>query len=296
MRGLIARLAPTEGYTLTALDGVRLLRMNRSLARMPVLYEPGICFICQGSKRGFLAGEVYRYDAHHYLVLSVPMPFASEADASPEAPLLGIALSIDPAQVAELALVLDEQAYVGDALPKPMLSTPLDERMGQTLLRLLEALASPLEAKILGPAILREIYFHVLTGQQGGVLRAALAQGGHFGRIAKALRRIHADYHGRLDVGSLARDAGMSVSAFHAHFRQVTSSTPIQYLKATRLHQARLLMIRSGMTAAAASAKVGYESTSQFSREFKRLFGRSPGAEAVQMKQALALSAAPRAV
>ena len=120
-------------------------------------------------------------------------------------------------------------------------------------------------------------------------MRAALTHQGHFGKIARALRRIHQDYQSDLNVTSLACEANMSVPAFHAHFKAVTQCSPIQYVKAARLHKARLLMVRGGVTAASASALVGYESASQFSREFKRMFGRSPVAEAQFMKHTLAL-------
>jgi AraC-like DNA-binding protein len=133
----------------------------------------------------------------------------------------------------------------------------------------------------------RELLYRVLTGPQGAAVHAALTQQSHFGRIGKALRRIHASYDRPVDVATLAREAGMSVAAFHAHFKAVTRSTPIQYLKTTRLHKARLLMVQDGVSAATASHLVGYESSSQFNREFKRFFGRTPASEAEVMKKAL---------
>ena len=150
-------------------------------------------------------------------------------------------------------------------------------------------MGQPLEAQILGPALVREIYFHVLAGEQGSSMRAALAMHGQFGKIARALRRIHASFNEDFSVEKLAREAGMSVPTFHTHFKAVTETSPVQYLKSIRLHQARLHMVRNGMTAAAASAEVGYDSPSQFSREFKRLFGRSPVEEVRRMKAEFAV-------
>jgi len=290
---LIDRLAPSEGQTQSALDGVRLMRANRPHTKSPGLYEPCIGVIVQGCKRIHLGDQIYTWDAQHYLVLSVPMPFTAETEASEAEPLLGISLRMDLVQVAELALALDERERRVEAAPKAMTSTPLDARLSDAILRLLEALTSPVETKILGPSILREIYLRMLTGEQGPAMRAALTHGGHFGKIAKALRRIHAEYHGGLDVETLARDAGMSIPVFHTQFKTVTSTSPIQYVKSTRLHHARMLMVREGVTAASASARVGYESPSQFSREFKRMFGRSPADEAQQMKHLLAVMPAP---
>lgn len=125
--------------------------------------------------------------------------------------------------------------------------------------------------------------------QQGGAIRAALVNQGHFGRVSRSLIYIHDHYTESLTVESLAMLAGLSIPAFHVHFKAITHTTPIQYIKSVRLHQARLLMIRDNMTAAGAASRVGYESASQFNREFKRLFGRSPGDEARSMKVAFSL-------
>jgi AraC-like DNA-binding protein len=295
MAALLKQLAPSEGYTLSALDEVKFMRSNRPVSLTPVLYEPCICIVVQGRKRGYLGDEVYVYDPQHYLVLSVPLPFYSETEASEEEPLLALAIRIDRSTLADLLVAIDQCDGSVAAAPKGMMSTPMDARLGGSVLRLLEALSSPLDARVLGPAIVREICFRVLMGEQGGAMRAALSSQGHFGKIAKALRRIHADYAGALDVTMLAGEANMSVPAFHVHFKAVTQLSPIQYLKSARLHQARLLMVRNDMTASSASARVGYESPSQFSREFKRFFGRSPGEEAELMKRSLALMPAEQA-
>ncbi|MDR5906591.1 AraC family transcriptional regulator [Franzmannia qiaohouensis] len=286
---LLYRLAPQEGYTQSLLNEVRFMRSDRPLKLTPVLYEPSIVIVCQGRKWGYLGDDVYLYDALHYLVLSVPLPFASDTEANPEEPLLAMSIRLDMAVVAELAFMLDQAHARSESTPRGMLSTPLGESMADATLRLLEALSSPTEAQVLAPGIVREIYYRVLVGEQGGSVRAALVQQGQFGRIAKALQRIHADYADALEVGRLASDVGMSTPAFHVHFKAVTQTTPLQYIKSTRLHQARLMMIRDGLTAAGAAARVGYESASQFSREFKRFFGRPPGEEVREMRASLAL-------
>ena len=295
MVALLKQLAPQEGYTLTALAGVRFLRSDRPLASTPVLYEPGIVIVCQGRKRGLWADQVYLYDAQHYLAVSVPVPFTMETDASADEPLLAIYFSLDLPVLAALALQVDELTERSGAAPVGMFSTPMDDALAQTVLRFLEAMSSPVEAVLLGPAIVREIYFRVLIREQGASMRAALAGQGQFGRIAKAVRRIHASFGERLTVTRLAREAGMSIPTFHAHFRSVTQSSPMQYLKSVRLHQARLLMLRNGKTASAASLEVGYESASQFSREFKRFFGLSPGDEVARLKSSFAMPPLPGA-
>ena len=294
MVSLLQRLAPNEGYTQSALEGVRFMRSNRPLGRTPVLYEPSIVIVCQGRKLGFLGEEVYVYDAQHYLVLSVPLPFSTETEASESEPMLAVSLRLDLIELTDLILAIDRSGCHQPSVPLGILSTPLEGDLAEATLRLLHALSSPLDAEILGPAIVREICYRVLIGERGAAMRAALAHQGRFGRVAKALRRIHTDYAQSLDVGRLAEEAGMSVPAFHVNFRTVTLTSPIQYIKSTRLHQARLLMIRDGLTAASASARVGYESPSQFSREFKRFFGRSPADEARDMRASFALSPAAK--
>jgi AraC-like DNA-binding protein len=288
MAALVRRLAPHEGFVPSALDGVNLMRANRSFPRRPVLYEPSICVVAQGRKRGYLGDEVFAYDAQQYLVLSVPLPFEAETEASVEEPFLGISIRIDLAVAAELLLALDEAGGAAAPAPKGICATPLGDDLADAVLRLLDTLCTPVEARLIGPSIVREIYYRVLTGVQGGAIRAGLTHHSQFGKIAKALRRIHAEFDGDLDVGGLAQEAGMSVPAFHVHFKSVTQTSPIQYVKATRLHKARLLMVQEGATAAHAAVRVGYESASQFSREFKRFFGRTPQEEAAAMRSLLA--------
>lgn len=294
---LLDQLAPTEGYTLSPLPGVRFLRSNRPLSRVPVLYDPGIVIVCQGSKRGYLGDRVYCYDAQHYLAVAVPVPFTMETDASEQEPLLAIYMHLDFAVAADLMLQIDQMKIDGGprAKPESLMSTPMDCRLRESVLRLLEAMQDPMEAEILGPALMREIYYRVLTEAQGGALRSALGMRGQFGKIARAIRRIHAAFNLQLTVEQLAGEAGMSVPGFFTHFRSVTHTSPKQYQKSLRLHQARLLMVRNNMTAAAASLAVGYESASQFSREFKRLFGLGPVEEVRRMKNHFAVPPAQSA-
>lgn len=290
MAMLLRNLAPQEGYNLTALSGVRILRSDRLLSRTPVLYDPGIVIVCQGCKRGYFGERIYLYDAQHYLAVSVPVPFVMESDATPEHPLLAIYMHLDFQVAAELMIQIDRLGTPARAdAPQSMMSSPMDAALRTSVLRFLEAMNQPLAAAILGPALMRELYFRVLTGPQGNSLRAALAMQGQFGKIGKALRRIHATYAQPLDLTQLAGEAGMSVATFHNHFKAITRTSPMQYVKSTRLHQARLLMVRQGMTAAAASHAVGYESPTQFNREFKRLFGLAPATETRRMRESFAV-------
>jgi AraC-like DNA-binding protein len=290
MVALLRALAPEEGYNLTTLSDVRILRSDRALSRTPVLYDPGIVIVCQGRKRGYFGDQVYLYDEQHYLAVAVPVPFTMETDATPEHPLLAIYMHLDFRLAAELMIQIDrERALAQSDAPQSMMSSPMDAALRTSVLRFLEALSKPVDAAILGPALLREVYFRVLTGAQGNAMRAALAMQGQFGKIGKALRHIHTSYAQPLDLSQLASEAGMSVPTFHSHFKAITRTSPMQYVKSTRLHQARLLMVRQGMTAEAASHAVGYASPSQFNREFKRLFGLTPAAETKRMLESFAI-------
>jgi AraC-like DNA-binding protein len=289
---LLRTLAPAEGYTLTPLPDVRLLRADRPLSRTPVLYEPGIVIVVQGRKRGLLGDEVFVYDEEHYLVVSVPVPFTMETDASAGEPLLAIYLRLDHAMAAELCIQIDERQGASTATPRGLYASPMEDALSASVLRLLEALANPPEDELLGPALVREIYYRILTGAQGGSLRAALAQQGKFGMVARAIRMIHSRYADALTIDELASEAAMSAPTFHAHFRAMTGTSPMRYVQSTRLHQARLLMLREHTTAARAATAVGYESASQFSREFRRLFGRPPVEEVERMKRNFAMPAA----
>jgi AraC-like DNA-binding protein len=269
---------------------VRVLRADRALARTPVLYDPGIVIVCQGRKRGYFGNRLYLYDAQHYLAVSVPVPVSMETDATPVSPLLALYLHLVFALAAELAAQIDSAGLAKPVqAPQSMLSTPMDGGMRASVLRFVQAMTRPLEAAVLGPGLLRELYFRVLTGPQGSSMREALSLRGQFGRIGKSLRLIHAEYAQPLDVARLADEAGMSVPSFHSHFKVVTQVSPMQYVKSTRLHQARLLMVRHDLTAETASQAVGYTSPSQFSREFKRLFGLTPAAEARRMREGFAI-------
>ena len=293
MVALLKVLAPDEGYNLTALPSVRILRSNRALPRTPVLYDPGIVIVCQGRKRGYFGDQLYLYDERHYLAVSVPVPFNMETDATEEHPLLALYLHLDFSLAAELAEHIDREGVAACApAPQSMMSTPMDDAMQASLLRFLEAMHRPLEAAVLGDGLLRELYFRVLTGAQGSSLREALAMRGQFGQIGRSLRLIHANYAQPLDVAQLADEAGMSIPSFHSHFKSVTQVSPMQYVKSTRLHQARLLMVRNDLTAESAGHAVGYTSASQFSREFKRLFGLTPAAESKRMRERFAIPTA----
>ncbi|MDG3008173.1 AraC family transcriptional regulator [Paludisphaera mucosa] len=287
LAALLDEVAVQEGLHPTAVDGVRVLRRSEPLARAPMVYHPNIVIVGQGRKRAYLGDEVYTYDAFNYLVSSVPMPAECEADASPEEPILIVAVDVEPAMLGELILEMDELSAPVGPTPRGLSTTPMGEDLCGAVVRLLECLKSPLDSRILGRQMVREIAYRVLLGEQGGSLRALASRDDHFARIARVVRYIHAEHARPLGVEELARRAGMSAAVFHQHFKLVTASSPLQYLKRIRLDRARRLMAHDGYNAGAAARAVGYESPSQFSREFKRLFGATPVEEAGQTRARL---------
>ncbi|MCG0994475.1 MULTISPECIES: AraC family transcriptional regulator [Acetobacter] len=285
---LAAELAPRSGYNATSLPNVRILRSEAVLKDVPVLYRPGAVFVLQGGKQGFLNGEIYRYDAEHYLAVSVPVPFRMASQASPAHPLLAIYFDFDLHLAAEIATALKRQAGHDERMQaRSLISSRMAPAMTDVLQRLLHALRHPQELAILGPGLLRELHYRILVGPQGGSLMAALRRNGTTDRIVQSLTLIRERYKEGLSVPELAATAGMSVPSYHVGFKRLTGNTPIQYLKALRLHEARLMIARRQGTLAVIAAEVGYASAAQFSRDFKRHFHRTPTEEAHWMREHL---------
>ncbi|WP_232309201.1 AraC family transcriptional regulator [Gluconobacter cerinus] len=285
---LAAELAPRAGYNNTLLPGIRILRSESVLEDVPVLYRPGAVFVLQGAKQGFLNSEVYRYDADHYLAVSVPVPFRMASQASPEQPLLAIYFDFDLHLAAEIITALEGQVGHDEKLrAKSLVSSQIVPAITDVLQRLLQALHHPQELAILGPALLRELHYRVLVGPQGDALTAALRGNDTTARIVHSLLLIRERYNARLSVPELAAVAGMSVPSYHADFKSLTGTTPIQYIKALRLHEARLMVARRQGSMTMIASEVGYASPAQFSRDFKRHFHRSPTEEAKWMRRHL---------
>jgi AraC-like DNA-binding protein len=257
--------------------GLTCFRTTRTSSAVPSVYTPSICVVGQGVKLATLGKRTYRYDPFHYLVTGAHMPVdATIVEASDRKPFLSLRLGLDPALVRELLADLDDApAPQWDGTP-PLRVSPLDDRLLDAIVRFLQALRDPMERRVLAPAALREIVFHTLTRDQGELLRIAADKKSRAPGVERALHYIHRHLEERLEIGRLAREAGMSSSAFHQRFKAATTMSPIQYVKRMRLHLARQLMVDRGCLAAEAAFRVGYESPSHFSRDFKRLFGQPP--------------------
>ena len=269
-----------DGAYESRLKEVLFFQETRPIPRRPMVYDPGICIVAQGHKIGYLGGRKFRYDANNYLVTSVTMPFDCKTYAHPEEPLRGLYIYIDMAQLHDLIGRMGLHAPVSNGnekvLPHGIGPAVMDEDMADATTRLVKCLQSETESQILGPGLVREIMYRALCGTQAPVLYALARHGGAFSQVAHALKVMQNDYSAKLDVEQLARTARMSASAFHRAFKEITSDSPMQYLKKVRLTKARDLMVQENMKAYIAADQVGYESSSQFSREFKRYFGQSP--------------------
>lgn len=277
---LLKRLIPEESIVATSIDGVKIYRVDKSFDRKPASYNSEIIIIAHGEKRVFLGDTVYTYNPSRYLVLPVPLPVECEAIVSPDGPLLGITIRVDPLTVGEILLELDETRPPADDLHRGIYTAPMTEGIAGAAVRLLEALSLPDDGRILGPMIVREMIYRVLRGENGEALQALARRDRRFFQIAKVLNKIHETYHQSHDIRSLAMEAGMSLSSFHTSFKAVTDVSPLQYIKSVRLHKARELMTQDGVNAYNAALRVGYESPSQFNREYKRFFGITPARDA----------------
>ncbi len=280
LSALFAEIMPHETVLSAPIKGLDLFRIENSFPRTPYAYNSEIIILGQGEKRVYLGNDIYTYDSLHYLVLPVPLPAECEGRAEPGRPILGLSVTINPVEVGEILLDMEDIPKEIQSLPKGIYSAPMNEALYDASIRLLQAIADPQEKKVLAPMIKREIIYRVLQGEKGEILQALAHRNRRFFQIARALQKIHESYSNDFDIEKLAKELGMSSSTFHSSFRAVTDTSPLQYIKNVRLHKARSLMIQDGLNATIAAIQVGYESPSQFNREYKRLFGVTPAKDA----------------
>ena len=280
----IERHTPPDGVCDTAVPGLLLGRQPTPTDPIALVVDPSLCIVAQGAKEVFLAGEVYRYDPAHSLVVSIDLPISVRVvEASPARPCLAARVSLDLSVVGELL------ADCPDGPPRAPLArgldvSPVEPQLLDAVARLVALLDSPHTIGPLAPLVLREITYRVLIGPQGARLRQIAAAGAPAHQIARAIRWLRDHFTAPLRGESLARQARMSLSGFHQHFRAVTGLSPLQYQKRLRLQEARRLMMDEGLDAASAAFRVGYESPSQFSREYRRMFGTPPRRDVFALK------------
>lgn len=284
---LMAR-AITEDGALEPFPGFFLYRVSKPTEHVHGVYSAAFCVIAQGTKQVILGDEAFHYDPAHYLLSTVELPTVSQViEASEERPYLSFRLELDPAVVSSVMMEAKFSLPRAETNVKALNVSPLDSNLLDAAFRLVQLLDTPQEIPVLAPLITREIIYRLLLSDQGARLSHLAAIGGHSRRIAKAVERLHEDYDQHISVENMARDLGMSISGFHSHFKSVTAMSPLQFQKQLRLQEARRLMLGEDLDAASAGLHVGYENPSQFSREYKKLFGAPPQRDIAKLRSRL---------
>lgn len=262
------------------LPGLSVLRRQMESDIEAVIYQPVICLILQGCKVTSIGDQVVELQPGEALLVSHDLPIVSRiTKASVAEPYLAVILSLDLGLVRSLYDQVGDVS-VPDAHARSLSAGLADPAWLAPLVRYLELMDNPLDAKVLGPAIRREIHYRLLLSPIGRMLRNLLVADSHASRVAKAIHRVRAEFRSPLSVSDLAKTAGMSASAFHQHFKSVTGTTPLQYQKDLRLIEARALLVDRNHTVSEAAYAVGYESPTHFSRDYSRKFGLPPSRDA----------------
>ena len=279
---LIEKHAPDNGLFQSELHYLVMFRESQAQGRTPWVYEPALIIAAQGKKHIYLDGERYEYSAGQFLALFMPMAIECELiEVSEKRPLLGVGIRLDRHRLAKLLLKIDS---VEQASAKPeaidnsgIFSAPVKENLLDATIRLLKTLDDPTETAILGESIIDEIYYRILSDEQGGALKVLLRQQGQIQQISRAVEHLHENLEKNVSVDELASLVSMSSSGFHKKFKEVMHLSPLQYTKLIRLNRAKTY-IMEGKNVSEAGYLVGYNSPAQFSREYKRQFGVSPSA------------------
>jgi AraC-like DNA-binding protein len=285
----IERFAEDDGYHPTAISPLSFIRCSQEGEPVHVVHEPALCIVAQGKKMVILAEESYSYDPSTYLVISLDLPVAGQVvQASPDMPYLCLRLDLQSKDILDMiteggAAVLHEKK----AAQRGLFVSPTSNSLLEAVNRLVRLLEVPQDIPVLAPLVLREIYYRILTGEHGESVKQIVMNGSQSNRIAKAVELIKKDYNHPLRIEDLARAAGMSPSSLHHHFKEITAMSPLQFQKRLRLTEARRLLLTGTTDAATAGFQVGYESPSQFSREYSRLFGQPPISDIRRLRESM---------
>lgn len=277
IKRLIERRLPEAGLINTALNGVQLFRVTEAIPCVPAVYEPTVVAILSGTKEAVLDGEHHVYDSDKYLLCPMTLPVEAGAPlASKDDPLLGVMIALEPRMMRELTMEIETAAGSNrqsrDGAPSALALASWDGGFTQGLLRLLELLDNPVDLEVLGQGRTRELCYAVLKGEAGATARRAFGVGNE---IARTIDYLSTHLDEQVTIDDMADHVGMSRAVFHRRFKEATTMSPIQFVKSMRLNNAAM-KIAEGKTVSEAAWDVGYQSSSQFSREFKRVYGQSP--------------------
>ncbi|MGC5328333.1 AraC family transcriptional regulator [Brevibacillus sp. SYSU BS000544] len=274
---LIRHHAPSNGMHQTAVPALALMHATQLSEPLESVYKPSICVVAQGAKIATLANETYRYDPSTYLVTSVELPIIGRIiEASPETPYLSLKLSFDTDVIVDIMKEMNCPDFVPAEACRGITVNRTSPELLEAIVRLMQLLNAPEDVPILAPLVTREILYRILQGEQGTFLHQFAISGSHAHNIAHAIQLINRQFNRPLVIEQLAKSVNMSTSAFHKHFKRVTAMSPLQYQKTVRLQEARRLMLTESVQASDAAFRVGYESPSQFSREYARKYGHPP--------------------
>jgi len=279
----LLRWMPSPGRYPTAVEGLMIARRHDAKELENCIYKPLVAVVVQGSKRSVIGSEEYRYGENHCLVIGVDVPSSNHVIfASPEQPFLAVSLDLDKYLITQLAAEIPPSSRPGSY--KGMAVAEVDPDVMDAFLRLVELLEKPEQIPVLAPMIIREIHYRLLIGPQGERLRMINTLGTQSNQIAKTITWLRDNYKEPLQVDELAKKVNMATSTFHRHFRDVTTLSPLQYQKRLRLYEAQRRMLVENEDAAIAALAVGYESATQFNREYKRQFGEPPHRHVSQLR------------
>lgn len=282
---IIARHVPGDGMHASALPRLSLVKSCRPTESVPAVYKPSLCIIAQGRKQVELSGRNYVYDRAKYLVVSVDLPLVgSILQASAAQPYLCLALDMDLAVLSELMLQNPSHRPEPEALGPALGVSETEPGLLDAALRLARLLDTPNDAAALAPLAEREILYRLLSGAQAPMMRRIASADSRLKQVSRAIAWLRQNYAQAVSVERLAADVGMSPSSFHSHFKAATTMSPLQYRTRVRLQEARRMMVVEAMDAASAGFAVGYESPSQFSRDYSRLYGAPPLRDAMRLR------------
>jgi AraC-like DNA-binding protein len=275
-----------EGLFPTAIDGVNIVSSFQTMMPMRRIYRPSLCIVLQGAKQILLGEDVLDYGAMECLVVSVEMPASGRiVEASPEAPFIGMTIDLDVTMMRDVLEQLETKPIPVTG-PEPCVFVgQVDEPLADCAVRLIRMFDTPKAIPILYPSVMREIYYWLLSGPHGGALCGLALPESSIMRVVKAIYFLRDNFAQTLRVEQMAEVARMGPSSFHQHFKALTSMTPLQFQKQLRLLEARRLMVADAASVAEAAYQVGYESTSQFSREYSRTFGIAPKQDALNQQR-----------
>jgi AraC-like DNA-binding protein len=285
---LVERLSKTcrqDGGTEVA-PGLQFYRYSHPTQPTHGVYLPSFVLIAQGGKEVEFGGERLRYDPYNYLLVALDQPTVSQVlEATPEAPHLALRLEFDPTTISSVMVETAVAPVRNDVSVSSLGVSRLPDELLDACVRLICLLDRKDDYRVVSHLVIREIIYRLLTGEQGARMRQMATFGGHTPRITRAVQILRSRFADSLSIEDMARELGMSVSNFHLHFKTATSMSPLQFQKLLRLQEARRLLLTENLDASSAAVKVGYDDPSQFTREYKRLFGAPPMRDVGRVKQ-----------